>query len=295
MNHFGFQFNPKATEKFAAKNIRPLFRVCSNHLVGTGRNKMQLLYQCVNEITGGLDIANQTIGDCVSHAGATAIDHTYCAQIKSEKKYRWVSRTASEPLYALSRVEIGKRQLGNRDGSCGAWLAEAVTKKGSLIRQVHGKYDLTTYSGERAKAWGFAGLPDDLEPTAEQYKILTASLVTNYYEAIDALQNGYAIVVCSDLGFDNVRDKDGFARPKGVWYHAQAIIAYDDTFKRPGCLIQNSWGRNWITGPKRLSQPDGSYWVDAEVIDRMLGKEPDSYAFSGYEGFKSQELDYSLI
>ena len=155
--NFGFIYDWRATEKFAGENKRPLFRICANAITGSGRGKMQLLYKCVNEITGGLPSANQGIGDCVSHGGATTIDHTYCAQIKNGSRHQWKSRTASEPLYALSRVEIGKRQLGNRDGSCGAWLAKAVTEKGTLVRDVYGKYDLRNYNSTRAKEWGYTG------------------------------------------------------------------------------------------------------------------------------------------
>jgi hypothetical protein len=68
----------------------------------------------------------------------------------------------------------------------------------------------------------------------------------------------------------------------------------DDESRRPGLLCWNSWGDDWISGPTRHGQPAGSFWVDADVADAMLRQE-DSYAISGYEGFKSQELDYVLF
>lgn len=283
---------PRAIDKFVKTTKNPFFK---GNLTESGRGKVQLLYKYVEKVAGKLQIANQGIGDCVSHAGANAIDHTYCAQIATGSGEVWTGRTASEVLYGFSRVEIGKKQLGNSDGSCGAWLAEALKTKGSLPRKKYGNIDLTSYDSRRAKTWGFSGVPDSIEPEAFENRILTAALISTYYEAIDALWNGYAIVVCSDQGFTNTRDRDGFAKPQGVWYHAQCIIGYDDDPKRPGVIVLNSWGPNWITGPKKHDMPDGSYRVDADVIERMFKSMDDSYALSGYDGFPSQDLDFTLF
>ena len=58
--------------------------------------------------------------------------------------------------------------------------------------------------------------------------------------------------------------------------------------------MQNSWG-TWNSGPKRHDQPNGSFWVDAEEIERRILKKGDSWAFSGYEGFKPRELNTRII
>ena len=67
----------------------------------------------------------------------------------------------------------------------------------------------------------------------------------------------------------------------------------DDTGSRPGGLLVNSWGTDWISGPTRLDQPGGSFWADADVIDGMLSQE-DSFAMSNYIGYPRQNLDYKL-
>ena len=72
------------------------------------------------------------------------------------------------------------------------------------------------------------------------------------------------------------------------------FVSVDDAFGRPGLLCWNSWGEDGISGPTRHNQPLGSFWVDAEVADAML-RQDDSYALSGYEGFKTQDLDYRLF
>jgi len=60
--------------------------------------------------------------------------------------------------------------------------------------------------------------------------------------------------------------------------------SFDDEYRRPGALIYNSWGDQWVYGPTRGPQPSGTFWVDASTIDRMLS-EGDSFAFSAYVGF----------
>jgi len=59
---------------------------------------------------------------------------------------------------------------------------------------------------------------------------------------------------------------------------------------RKGCLLLNSWGSNWISGPKRFDdEPAGTFWVDADIIDKML-KEGDSYALKSFKGYARYQL-----
>jgi hypothetical protein len=209
----------------------------------------------------------------------------------------WRGGTATEAIYALSRVEVGKGRLGGGDGSIGSWAAEAVQKWGTLRRMKYLTVDLSTYSGSRAKAWGMprAGLPDELEPLAREHPVQAASLVTSYEQARDAIANGYPVAVCSNQGFTESRDAEGFARASGSWAHCMAFLAVDDNAKRPGLLCQNSWGPDWIRGPVRHNQPPGSFWVDAATANRMLSRDPDSFAVSGFVGFPVQSLDYLAV
>ena len=65
------------------------------------------------------------------------------------------------------------------------------------------------------------------------------------------------------------------------------ILGVDDSYRRPGVLVQNSWGK-WNGGPKRNNQPDGSFWVDADEIERRILKTGDCWAYSGYDGFEKR-------
>lgn len=63
-------------------------------------------------------------------------------------------------------------------------------------------------------------------------------------------------------------------------------------FDRPGLLCLNSWGPNWVDGPKwPEDMPEGSFWVDAETAGRMLAGE-DSFAVSGPDGFRWRDLHH---
>lgn len=278
---------------------QPLFYAAAYPLKGTGSGKVVLLYSFLPQHCGGrFPIHTQTIGDCVSHGWGLGIDVLQAAEIQAGTGTKFPGEEATEIIYAGSRVEIGKGQCGHQDGSVGAWAAQFVVKYGTLVRGKYGKLDLTEYNGQTAKALGApnAGVPDPLEPQVREHPIKTTSLVRGYEEARDSIANGYPIPVCSTVGFEGskTRDKDGFGKRGGSWPHCMLFCGVDDEFHRPGLLCVNSWGPSWITGPRRHDQPEGSFWVDADVADSML-REGDSFAISGYVGYPAQELTYMLI
>lgn len=289
--------DPQAVDDFVATLARPIFGASAPGLRESGRGKVVLLHKYVEQVAGGFPIHEQTVGDCVSHAWGLAVDVLKCVEIALHgEAEEWVAETATEPIYALSRVEVGRGKLGSGDGSIGAWAAKSVQEYGVLLRRAYGPHDLSRYSGQRARDWGRPrfGLPDELEPEAREHPVRTVSLVRTYAEARDAIANGYPVPVCSMQGFSSQRDAQGFARPSGSWAHAMCFIAADDRHARPGLLCMNSWGR-WNSGPKRHDQPDGSFWVDADVADRMLGRQPDSYSLSNFDGYPSRDLNFVMI
>jgi len=290
----GWVYDPKEVDAIVSALPMPTFAAACP-MIGSGKGKTALLYQAVSYVAGRFpNYVAQEIGDCVSHGYRTCIDVLKCVQIALAGDHSlWTAETATEPIYGGSRVEVGGGKIRG-DGSVGAWAARWITMWGVLARMPYGTIDLTLYSGSRAKQWGRTGVPDELEPIAKEHPVQTVSLVQTYEEARDAIANGYPVAVCSNQGFTMTRDSEGFANPRGSWGHCMAFIAVDDGYRRPGLLCQNSWGSDWITGPKRNDQPDGSFWVDAEVADRMLGG-GDSFALSQFVGYPSQDLDWLLV
>jgi hypothetical protein len=297
---FGWINDPEAVVRTLEQMPRPIFAHHSEAIAGSGAGKIVLLHKAVEKVVGSFPVNNQTVGDCVSHGEAGACQVLICTDIVLRREAEeWRGLVATEPIYAGSRVEIGGGRISG-DGSVGAWAARWVTEYGVLVRrkyEVAGiEFDLTEYDGDRARAWGRRGVgcPNGLEPIAKEHPVKTTSLCTGYDQARDAIANGYPVTVASNRGFNDVRDSQGFLRPSGTWSHEMYFCGVDDEFSRPGLLCINSWGKKWVSGPKRHDQPDGSFWVDADVADKMLAA-GDSFAHSGFDGFPSQNLDYLLI
>lgn len=236
------------------------------------------------------------IGSCVSFGTGQAVMYTIASEIYSgEPEEHYIP--CFESIYGLSRVEIGNRQLGRGDGSIGAWAAKACRTYGVLPQGVYleGKYDLTRYDQNRCKAWGWDGLPNELEPIAKKHPVKETTQIRTFKDAVLALAQGYGIQVASSQGFSQVRDRDGFCSPKGRWMHSMAIIGYKRDGSRPGCFIVNSWGGSTTTGPtSHEDAPKSGWWAEAGVVESML-KQGDSFAFSGIAGMPKRTVDWSKI
>lgn len=260
-----------------------------------------LLYRALYEVSPGWTVGRQGIGDCVSWGWAHGCDILLAIDKKLGKPVQW-KPAATESLYGGGRVEgRGKREGtgGWSDGSYGAAQAAWMNKYGGVIYRepfTELGFDLTNYSSSRAKSWGHwgnGGQGDNgrLDAIAKKRPVRQVALVTTFESAAAAIENGYPIPVCSGQGFSKTRDTDGFCRASGSWAHCMVFIGV--RYDRPGLLCLNSWGPNWVSGPKYPDdQPDGSFWVDKVTAESMLrGK--DSYAISGIEGFPARKLDHA--
>ena len=203
----------------------------------------------------------------------------------------------TEAIYGGSRCEArGKTYAGYSDGSYGAAAARWLKDWGVVERGEYEGLDLSAYSSKRAKEWGAYGCggkgEEELDEVAKEHPATSVALVETFEEAGAAIESGFPVAVCSGVGFSKTRDLDGFCRPQGSWSHAMCFIAvrYGD---RPGLLCLNSWGPNWVDGAKwPEDMPEGSFWVDKEVVDKMLGRWKDSFAVGGIGGFHWRDLHH---
>lgn len=286
----GWLDKPIIRNKWITDQRYPFLNDLDTDIRGTGKGRVVLLYKFLEEILGHpIAPYSQGIGDCVSMGFARGIDILTAIQIiMRNAPQRWRGEAATEIIYAGSRVESGSK-YGHKfrgDGSLGVLAADFVKNWGVLLRQPYiGKYDFTTYSGAKARKLGRTGVPDALEPLCKLHPVGYTALVNSWEEARDSVANGFPVPLCSNQGFrvGTGRDKDGFLPPGGRWAHCMLLAGIDDKSSRPGGLIINSWG-NFVGGPKRHGQPDGSFWADASVIDRMT-KQGDSVAISSYAGY----------
>jgi len=290
----------EARKQFVKKYRYPFLSQQSDQIKGTGKGKKVLLWKLLEQVTGAPLVPHtQTIGDCVSHAYGLGVDILTAVRIIIfQMPERWLAEAATEIIYAGARVEVGGGKVGG-DGATGVWAAEFIRSWGVLLRQsyLNGAYDFTTYNGAAARelARRGHGVPDELEPFCKLHPVKTCAIVRSWEECRDAVANGYPVAMCSKLGFNTKRDKDGFLRRSlRPWYHSMAIIGIDDEYRRPGALVQNSWGSQWVEGPTRHGQPAGSFWCDASTIDSGL-RQGDSFALSGYVGYPRVDIpDYIL-
>lgn len=287
---YGWNKEPESLANFIYTHKNPYITQQNEEIKGTGKGKKAFLHIALERAMGTKFVSHdQGAPDCVSHAAALAVDTVSAVQIILQRKpYKWTEVAATEPIYGGSRVEIGG-ETGSGGGSTGHWAAEWLSRFGVLTRKKYpGGYDFTYYDPNKAVEYGTKGCPDSIEPIAKLHPVKNTAICTSYSDLRDCIYNGIPVMVCSDVGFGNGvcrRDSEGFLnRSRSPWYHAMLFWGYDDEYQRAGALCQNSWGANWIHGPTRGPQPEGSFWIDANTVDSML-RQGDSFAFSGFQGF----------
>lgn len=239
--------------------------------------------------------------DCVGQSTARGIDIVTAVAIMGlGLPIKFVAMASATSIYGGSRVEVGKRKYRmnlRNAGSHVPYAAEFCADIGCLYMMKYPSIDLSTHSWAVSKAWGNEGMPDELEAEAHAYGMLTGYVpINSYAEYRGAIKNGNPVVFGSSFGFKGQknRDADGFLEPNGTWMHAMVGTAVDDSPRRPGGCIENSWGADWVGGPKHLDQPDGSFWVDADVIEDMARK-GEAVALLGVNGHAKNNLQYVLI
>lgn len=254
------------------------------------------LWDAVRQVTGELLPPRDQgkVGSCVAFGTVRAIEYTMAAEILAGQPEAFIP-LAPEPVYGGSRVEVGKRKLGGRDGSIGAWAAEFVKNWGLVPAQQIGSHDLTVYSQFRCRHWGQEGCPDDLEPAAKMHPVRSITRVTTWQQAKQALVNGYGIALCSSQGFAMKRNEWGEAKASGTWQHCMCLAGFHtlDNGRELG-RIDNSWGSSAHTGPTGpgLPGPEGFY-ADSDVIAGMLAK-GDCWVFATVEGFPRRQIPWLI-
>lgn len=291
----------KAVEAVMSKIPNPYLGQVSQSIKGLGKGKSRFLNVYVEAFNNGVyPTRTQETGDCVSFADAGVVDGLKATEILlGDENEAWEGLTSTEDIYYGSRVLIGKGQLGGQQGSVGAWAVEYSCTYGSLIKKKYPFADLSVYSGQRANEWGKPRFqaPKGMLEAAALHKARQYTLVLTWEELRDSLYSGYPIIICSNQGFSNVRDSQGFAKPNDVWPHALLCIGYTEETGRPGALIVNSWGV-WNSGPRNFSNiptiPEGSFFVDAQVIEKKMLSARDSWSLSGFNGYQPQDLDFDI-
>lgn len=276
----------------------PEFSDVYSSLKGSGKNKRVLLSNFFKKVNKRHYHAVQATGDCVAFGMACAISHLAAGEIYLGEREEYLGDCSTEDIYAGSKIWVGKQKVYS-EGSWGIWAAKYVFQYGTLIRRLYKEagVDLSVYDVNKAINWSQpknGGPPKSLIPILEKHKVKSVSLVTTWEEVRDAIANGFPVTIASNRGFRTTKDKDGFLSPSGEWNHQMCIIgAKDDS--RPAGLIMNSWPKGWLKGPSQEDQPEGSFWCDAEVLERDILSQKDSYVVSCFDGYPARKFDVGLI
>jgi hypothetical protein len=267
----------------------PLFSIAAHNLFGTGEGKISLPFKCVQKFDPLFGMTErQETGDCVSHGTRNAVDISRAVEIVNGEKEGFLIRGATEAIY-------GSRGFAGEGMTCSQAARFVSTQGGILLRQKYSFADFTEYSPKIGMAWGPRGVPQEVIAEASKHQVKTVSMVHTVTAARDALANGYAISVCSNQGFSSKRDKNGIANAEGSWGHCMCWIGCDDSkeiYNETLFLVQNSWGK-WNDGPKRLGQPEGSFWIRESVAAKMLSQDG-SFVFSNIDGFEARKVDWDF-
>lgn len=309
---FGWQPDPAGVATFLAELDQPLFSQAGAEAITEAKGIDTFLYRPMMRAHLARygqpwRCIKQEIGDCVSMAwGEHGAYIALCIDWETGRIPEPPLRVCSESCYGGSRVEARNKPEGSggySDGSYGAAAARWLRDWGCIFREEVGGHDLTTYSGDRAKAWGNYGNGGQgdrgrLDAIAKNHPAQYVSLVTTWRECSAALESGFPVVVCSMKGFSSQTDGEGWAIPEGRsstrWAHALCLVAVrykKNGSLRDGALAMNSWG-NWNKGGRwPTDMPEGSFWISAETVQEMLSA-GDSFAVGSVAGFGYRDLHH---
>ncbi len=294
----GWKPDPVAAQKlsasqpaFIAKQVQALVEEASDK----DALNYRFLAKCLNQPK--LHPLDQgQLGACVGFAAAQSIDVVAAADIVHRRQREvFLSRASGGALYALGRTNA--RQLGNWEGSSGAWQVEAMQEDGTLWQQAYGEYDLTKYDIPLIKRWQQSGIPPVLIDKSKEHPVRGCHLIKNTSELKALLQNGYPCLSCASQSFGSKRDALGFSKgTKPGWSHAMAVISYRGKASgREGFLIWNSWDPQWISGPEWPSDmPLGSFWVSEQDMQARID-DGDSWGIGDLVGFKKRNLNWAEV
>lgn len=225
------------------------------------------------------------VHNCVSHGTRNAVDAARAVEIllKGEPE-EWVARGATEGIY-------GCRGHGGQGMSCDVATRFVVSNGGILLRQKYPELnlDLSVYNAAIGTRWGSSGVPANVVAEGKKHQAVYSSRITTVEGVIAALHNGYGVHCCSGLGFSNQRDESGFASVSGSWAHDMACLGHAvEGLSEEGFLIQNSWGP-WNSGPMRLGQPPGSFWVRRKVMAQLVAA-GGTFAVGNVNGWPARAL-----
>ena len=253
----------------------------------------------------------QEFGTCVGQSHA--MGGTIVAGISSLLAgLRFPGRMAVAPIYAGSRVEIGKKP-GTWEGSVGSWAAQWLTQYGCVTYRDLGHDDnpksdkewLRTMAADekQAMAWTASrdGVPSNAETVARLRPIQSAPLVQTIDEVKAALSNLTPINLCGMVHPSKSLDSKGVSKTlaRGGGHSTLLIGQFFDGSQWWFDMLNSWWyyyqGGFCRPGNKIDAMFKGSVTRMPEAWLRSWLQERDSYALVGVQGLEPIDQEYSRL
>lgn len=217
-----------------------------------------------------LVLGPQALGDCVGYSAALCLLCRFGFEVAGEGQFELAIQPYVPWLYGAGRVYVGGNRLRG-DGSLGTWQIEAARTYGVLPNNLA---DLPNYGSSTGRAWGSnRRILDAWKAKAAPFRVVESTRITSWNQLAEAMiQHKRPATIASNQGFrtpfPDERVGKTFGKPGGNWAHQMHVQAIDLDDRRPAARVGNQWGRN--AHGRQLDGPDGTFWVDADFMDRWL-------------------------
>jgi len=287
---YGYRPNVAATKRFN-RTLAPFSKVCAALDNNTDRSAYCYRLEAHCRGVDRLDANHQEwLGACVGFGSGGATDKTQAGDVCERGEAELFYPVSGGASYALARDAVGDR--GRHAGTYGSAAAKGIAR-GTLRELDYGDFDLRTYDPSYIQRLTRTGVPARYWTEAEKCPGRCV-LLTTWQQARACLQNYMGIFTCSNIGYNEQRDNDGFMRRRGSWAHCMEVCGYRGERTGPrfrsgrrGFMLQQTWFDGWAGDDNYWPEdaPKQSFWITVYDMQAHLDQ-GDTYAVLGIDGVK---------
>ena len=263
-------------------------------------------------------VHDQKTGSCVGQGFAQGMHYLQAVEA-------WQNGESEEVLvpyfwlwnYGISRWII-EPNGGQGEGSFGSAIAEAGAKYGMFAYKGMDSHNLPKWDdqGGNGRTWGEREemRHSHINPNSEKWRHMreagashlmkTSALLKSADEVRDAICNGYPVTTASNWGgkmqcpIKYQGTPDAYLRNdrSDTWPHQMVLIGWWD-HPKDGELFycKNSWSKR-AHGVCPTGAPVGGFWMPKKDVQGIANERyGELIAYSQYEGYKAQQLDWGDI
>lgn len=252
----------------------------------------------------------QTTGSCVGAGACQMIITAQAVDIRINNKPQEFTTVWWPFHYGMGRFRTG---IGGRgEGSTGSGQAKALLEDGTFEDDGSGqklpdytiKNNWLTLPAKIELDWSNGkAIAQEWKDRGKKHLFKTAARMKSAEDVAEALMNGYPITCASDFGFSPMTPAvKGDPKVRLVeqwnanWSHQMSIHGYWD---HPTLGEIFYWMNNWgpdAHGSPIGDEPPGGFYTTKTLLNQILkSRNCECYAFSQYDGFPAQDLNFSAF